>query len=122
MNAVSDAWSRNKNTGGLLSNDMEASYKTLFLLNGGMEVPEMYCAIDNVMKRINTYECDYEADEQEAKTLCCEVANLDPCRPNRKRLELVESYKLKVNLDRAIGWMLTKISDSNLAPISIMPK
>ena len=37
-------------------------------------------------------------------------------------MELVESYKLKVNLDRAIGWMLMKISESNLAPISIMPK
>ena len=37
-------------------------------------------------------------------------------------MELVEGYKLKVNLERAIGWMLIKISESHLAPICIMPK
>lgn len=36
-------------------------------------------------------------------------------------MELVESYKLKINLDRAVGWMLVKIMESNLAPISVMP-
>ena len=73
MNKVQDAWSRNKSAGGLLSNDMEASYSDLFLIEGRMEVPEIYKAIDAVMRRINTYEYDYEADEADARSAGCEV-------------------------------------------------
>ena len=81
----------------------------------------MYKAIDTVMRRINTYEYEYQADETEAAQLSCKVTELNPCRSDRQKMELVDGYKLKINIDRAIGWMLTKIMESNLAPISIMP-
>ena len=73
------------------------------------------------MRRINTYEYEYQGDEAEAAKLGCKLTELNPCRRDRQRMELVDGYKLKINLDRAIGWMLTKIMESNLAPISIMP-
>ena len=38
-----------------------------------MEVPQMYKAIDTVMRRINTYEYEYVADEAEAKQLGCKL-------------------------------------------------
>ena len=81
----------------------------------------MYKQIDYVMNRINTYEYEYQADEREANEVGCKIEQLNPCRQGRRKMELVESYKLKVNLDRAIGWMLQKIQESNLAPIAIMP-
>ena len=87
-----------------------------------MQVPEMYKTIDAVMRRINSYEFEYEFDEAEAREMNGSVSALNPCRPNRVKMDLVESYKLKINMDRAIGWMLQKIMDSSLAPISIMPK
>ena len=121
MEKVSDAWSHNRGAC-IIGNEMEASFRSLFLIEGNMQVPEMYRAIDAVMRRINTYEFEYEADEQEANQMNCKLSQLNPCRLNRKKMELVESYKLKINLDRAIGWMLMKIMESKLAPISIMPK
>lgn len=122
MNKVSTAWGSNKSQGGILGNDMESTYKDLFMIQSSMEVPDMYRAIDTVMRRINTYEYDYMADEEEARQVGCDVQKLNPCRSTRKSMELVEGYKLKINIDRAIGWMLIKIMESNLAPISIMPR
>ena len=66
MGRVQDAWQSNKSTGGIIGNEMEATFRDLFCIDGGMEVPDMYKAIEKVMRRINTYEFEYEADEREA--------------------------------------------------------
>lgn len=117
MGKVKDAWSRSKTQGGIVSNEMEASYRDLFTIFHDIAVPDMYQAIEKVMQRINTYEYEYENDEAEAHKLYCKVSDLDPCRENRKKMDLVESYKLKVNIDRAIGWLVKKLIASNLATI-----
>ena len=46
MGKVQDAWSKNKFQGGIIGNELEASFRDLFLIENRMEVPEMYKAID----------------------------------------------------------------------------
>lgn len=43
----------------------------------------MYRTIDGVMRRINTYEYEYLADEREAEKLGCKLTELNPCRRDR---------------------------------------
>ena len=39
----------------------------------------------------------------------------------RTKLPLTESYQMKIQLDRAVGWLIEKINESNLEDIAITP-
>jgi hypothetical protein len=49
-----------------------------------------------VFNRINSFDYDYEKDEDEARRTFCSVENLGAYRPNRVQLPLAESYNLKI--------------------------
>lgn len=96
-------------------------FRNLFFLTKDTEVTELYKTLDKVFKRINSFDFDYEKDEDEAKKNYCSVESLDPYRKNRIELPLAESYNLKISMDRAVTWLLDKIFASNLDPIAITP-
>lgn len=56
----------------------------------------MYTKIDAVFQRINSFDFDYEQDEQEALRTYTAVESLDPFRTHRVRLILADAYSLKV--------------------------
>ena len=86
-----------------------------------MEVPEMYKTIEEVFGRINSFEYDFNKDEEEARKKGVMPSELDPCRNNREKFPYAESYKLKIQIDRAIIWLVEKIHKANLQPIMIQP-
>ena len=59
-------------------------------------------------------EYDFNADEVEARQKGCDISDLDPCRPERVKFPYAESYKLKIQIDRAIIWLVEKIHKANL--------
>lgn len=79
-----------------------------------MEVPEMYKSIEEVFKRIDSFEFDFNKDEEEAKQKGLPTSELDPCRTHREKFPYAESYKLKIQIDRAIIWLVEKIHKANL--------
>ena len=118
MNQVTADWKRT-NPGGAVANSLEASYEGLFSIVYDMDVPEMYKAIEEVFKRIDSFEFDFTKDEEEANQKGCHPSELDPCRANRVKFPYAESYKLKIQIDRAIIWLVEKIHKANLQPIMI---
>ncbi len=60
------------------------------------EVTELYSSLERVFNRINSFDFDYEKDEEEARRTFCSVENLGAYRPNRVQLPLAESYNLKI--------------------------
>ena len=118
-----EAWMKTKNSNSwMIFNQDLAEDDGLFKLDSNMEIPDMYKAINEVMTRLNTFEYDFRKDEEEAKSLGKQASQLNPYRKNRVKLPLAESYKLKISVERVVGWMEQKILESNLAPISITPQ
>ena len=82
---------------------------------------DLYTGLEAVFNRINSFDFDYEKDEMEARQKFIPVQQLQQNCTDRAKLPMQESYNLKIQLDRAVTWLVDKINDSNLDPISITP-
>ena len=68
-------WQRS-GAGGLPNYNQPVKFRDLFNLSRDTEVTELYSSLERVFNRINSFDFDYEKDEEEARRTFCSVENL----------------------------------------------
>ena len=118
LGVAREAWFGDQ--GGLQDSNEPAKFRTLFqFTKESLSILKHQEVLEGVFTRLSGFEFDYERDEIEARAAGKPVHQMNPLRHGRVKLPLVESYNLRINVERGVNWLKQRIAAQKLKPLEI---